>query len=180
MKYRDLFPYANRMLGMQKHKVEREHATNTTEQALIVIANLKSGQTLPLEGDYSQITVDFISDGAITFTPTPGDGSKVTLAADALRDSELVRAITATLDTVGPAYTHPICKVIEGDPAIFRLRTQEGYVIGDALCLMSGNVGYPDKVDATPEFEDANAAADDIKAPVTAEPSTPVQGDLFA
>lgn len=182
MKYRDLFPYKNRMLGMQEHKVERALNMDTHEQAIIAIANLKAGQIIDLDGEYSQVTVDFISEGAITFTPAPGDGSKVTLASDAIRDSELARSIASTLDGIGPVYTHPLCKIIEGDPAIFRLQSQKGYVIGDELCLMGGNVSYPDKesVTATGDEEDANDTAADIEQPITAEPSAPVQGDLFS
>lgn len=140
-----LFPYENRMLGMKESKVDRELNMDTREQALIAIANFKNGQEIPLKGDYTSITVNFISDGAITFTPAPGDGSKITLNAEDLRESELLRSVSLTLDSIYPEYEHPLCEIIESDPAIYRLKTQEGYVINDLLCLMSGNVRYTKK-----------------------------------
>jgi len=147
----NIFPYKNRMLGMQESKVSPELNMNTQEQTLIAIANFKNGQKIPLKGGYESVVVDFISDGAITYTPTPGDGSKVTLNVSDIRESELFHSVSSTIDSVHPEYDHPICEIIESDPAIYRLRTQEGYVINDALCLMSGNVNYTKKVDVDVE-----------------------------
>lgn len=175
----NLFPYKNRMLGMKEKKVERELNMNVDEQALIAIANFKNGQEIPLRGDYTAIVVDFISDGAITYTPTPGDGSKVTLNHEDLRDSVLARSVAETLDKVHPDYNHPVCDIIESDPAIFRLQSQKGYVINDALCLMSGNVTYPKRedIDTFDVIDNANVAVDEINAP--SDNKEPVQGDLF-
>jgi hypothetical protein len=175
----NLFPYENRMLGLKETKIERELNMNTEEQALIAIANFKNGQEIPLCGDYTAIVVDFISDGAITYTPTPGDGSKVTVNHEELRDSTLALSVAETLEKVHPDYNHPLCDIIESDPAIFRLQSQEGYVINDALCLMSGNVTYPkreetEKLDA---LDNTNFATDEVNT--LREDKEPVQGDLF-
>jgi hypothetical protein len=155
----NLFPYDNRNLGLKESKVDRELNMDTREQALIAIANFKNGQEVPLKGDLTSIFIDFISDGAITYTPKPGDGSKVTVNAEDVRESQLLRSVSLTLDSVYPDYEHPLCEIIESDPAIYRLRTQKGYVINDALCLMSGNVSYAKKVEAS--LENVSSVDDD-------------------
>jgi hypothetical protein len=78
-----------------------------------------------------------------------------------------------------PDYNHPVCDIIESDPAIFRLQSQEGYVVNDALCLMSGNVTYPkrDDVDMFDVIDNANVGVDEINTPN--DNKEPVQGDLF-
>jgi hypothetical protein len=143
-KYAELFPYKNRALGLQEFKVdEREQRVDFGVVAKIAIANLIVDDKVDFPSGTIQVTD--ISDTEIRYQLTKSDGQVFNEAANAstLGKTALLQGFETLLRKSVPDYTSPLCQIVERDPAIFRLQNQEGWVVGDALCLMAGNVSYP-------------------------------------
>jgi hypothetical protein len=143
-KYVELFPYKNRALGLQEYKVdEREQRMDFAVIAKIAMANLKVDDSVNfLSGT---IRVTHVSDIEIRyeFIKSNGQTFNETAKASSLDKTALLQGFDTLLRNSVPEYTSSLCQILERDPAIFRLQNQNGWVVGDALCLMSGNVSYP-------------------------------------
>tara|TARA_B100000929_G_scaffold281234_1_gene259997 strand:- start:3644 stop:4162 length:519 start_codon:yes stop_codon:yes gene_type:complete len=141
MKYSSLFPYENRSLGMSKEKTQPEDNRSSARLASITLANLKKGDHIAFPKGVVDVTA--VSDDAIGYKMTV-DEQKTEYSVDAadIEGSLLYQAIVALIPSLAPGYTNPICSLIERDPSVFRARDGEGWVISDALCLMSGNISY--------------------------------------
>lgn len=137
MAYQTLYPYQNRQLSMRDQKTPKEHQMCFIRLSCLLIANLVVGESV-LAGEHS-LTVTSINDDAVSFD----DGT--TIMAAELPEHFITQQLSQLLPTLAPAYISPLVFILERDPAVFRLRTQNGWVINDALCLMSGNIQYGKK-----------------------------------
>lgn len=138
MKFKDLFPYQNRLLGLTEHLTLKEQQCDPSALSLILLANLQPGDIISLS-QYT-LTIEAISHEALVYNTA--SGASHTLTAADIKDSKLFAVLAAELPTWSPAYAHPNGHIIERDPAVFRRQDKQGWVINDALCLSSGNVRY--------------------------------------
>ena len=84
-----------------------------------------------------------VSDDAIDYKMTVDkQDAEYRVDAKDIEGSLLHQAFVALIPSLAPGYTNPICSLIERDPSVFRARDGKGWVISDALCLMSGNISY--------------------------------------
>lgn len=134
MAFQTLYPYQNRSLAMKNQKTSKDQQMDFTQLSCLLIANMFVGEHLQL-GD-RVVTVTSIDDETVNFD----DG--VIIKASELSVHSITQTLAKLLPTLAPAYESPLVFILERDPAVFRLRTQTGWVINDALCLMSGNIQY--------------------------------------
>lgn len=140
MKYRDIYPYQNRSLNMSGVKTPREDASCIKRLSEILLANLVNGETLRFPKghiivvaiDDDRLSVDFHSNNSKE-NPVRWD-----IQSQNVKGSMLFSACEKILEV--NAYHHDCAKVLERDPAVFRRQDKKGWVISDALCMMSGNV----------------------------------------
>lgn len=136
-----IFP--RRQLGLQSLQTPKSEQMCIKQLSLIAIANLVPGDRIPfakgtivvVSNDDESLQYDFIRQS--------GPVTREAIAATQIMDSSIFAAFQKKVPELSPAYSHPLCVVIERDPAVYRLRTQTGWVINDALSVMSGNVIYP-------------------------------------
>jgi hypothetical protein len=141
--YGSLYPYQNRSLGLSEHITERECNMEPDTWALISMANLKPQDTVVFPK--GRVTIDSVSGENIhyTFLATgETDGLQQVTHCEGLKGSALFIGIKSLLESAYPDYSHPICDIIERDPAVFRLQSKAGWVVDDKLCLLAGNVSY--------------------------------------
>lgn len=130
-----LFPYTNRQLGLQEMLTPKESCMEFAMLAMIFLANLKVNDRFSL--DRHDFHVSHIDDHRIQFS------CGLQLNAEELSSAPLHAQLVCALKQCPPAYSNKLCKILERDPAVYRLRTQQGWVVNDALCLMTGNIQYP-------------------------------------
>lgn len=159
-----LFPYLNRQLGTQQMLTSKEACMDFSVLATICLANLQAQEQIAFEGE--MLIVHRIDETAVAFT----NGLEVPAAE--LAHSALHQHVVKTLQQAIPGYTHPLVAVLERDPAVFRLRTGAGWVVNDALCLMSGNVQYTVATTDTSPV-DVQEPSVTQKEPITAPPPAP-------
>lgn len=146
-----IFPYTNRSLSLQSHEVEKSSQLSPSQWAIIAMANLQPGDSVDMDGQW---VVTQTNDEEIAFNLS-GTDTMMTVPAKELTDHAIFFCITEKLTAVASDYAHPLCAVLERDPAVFRLRTQNGWVINDTLCKMTGNVRYPIQDMQVPEISEA-------------------------
>lgn len=146
-----IFPYTNRSLSLQSHEVEKSSQLSPSQWAIIAMANLQPGDSVDMDGQW---VVTQTNDEEIAFNLS-GTDTMMTVPAKELTDHAIFFYITEKLIAVASEYTHPLCAVLERDPAVFRLRTKNGWVINDTLCKMTGNVRYPIQDMQVPEISEA-------------------------
>lgn len=157
MKYRNIFPYTRRWLGLASEKTLAEQERCVERLAILTIVNLQQGDTLRFPK--GEVVVDDASSEKIAFTMTVNDNaSKHIIDANNLSNNILVTALKCLIPTLSPAYSDPLCSLIERDPSVFRTQAKDGWVINDALCLMSGNISYALNV---PEYNNTVVVASD-------------------
>ncbi len=183
MNKRNTFPFTCRALGLSTFEIkEREQGTDPDIWTRITMANLKAGDTLTLpKGKLDIVNID---EEAVNYRFTPSgdnnaDEQTVRIDDENLETRALYIAIKTLLNGAHPDYTHPICKIIERDPAVHRLRSKKGWVIvGTRLALMTVNVQYPDAVsvkeerditrsESAPEPEDSHIPDNNPQSTVT-------------
>ena len=141
MKYSNLFPYENRSLGMSKEKTQSDDNRSSARLASITLSNLKQGDHIVFPKGVVDVTA--VSDDAIDYKMTVDkQDAEYRVDAKDIEGSLLHQAFVALIPSLAPGYTNPICSLIERDPSVFRARDGKGWVISDALCLMSGNISY--------------------------------------
>ena len=142
MLHQNIFPYKNRMLSMEKVKTEAEDRRSPLQLAMITLANLKVGESLEFPAGI--LTVEESSSEGIRFLLKKNDGTSVPLSVEAknLSESHITASLSSIISDLKGDYSSELSEIIERDPAVFRLKSNEGWVINDALCLMSGNIRY--------------------------------------
>lgn len=167
MRYKDLFPYTNRCLGLAHLKTEHEDRRNPAWLAKIAISNLQKGDRIAFPA--GNLSVNAVSDVSIELVLTKADGSDVPilLEKDHLDGHNVTESFAALIEAVGPDYKSDISPIIERDPTIFRLRTKEGWIANDKLCLMAGNVQYAISAVSEPEEQAMETAAQPSSAPLS-------------
>ncbi len=140
MRYRDIFPYQQRQLGLQEMKTEKELRCDTTQLTRVAMSNLHVGDTIPFSKGEATITAIDDKQVSYDYKTISGQVGQATDSAEQLEQGILFSAFKDTLLISVPDYCHPICQIVERDPAVYRLQTQQGWVINDELALYSGNV----------------------------------------
>ena len=163
MKFKDLFPYQNRLLGLTEHLTPKEQQCDPSALSLILLANLQPGDIISLS-QYT-LTIEAISHEALVYNTA--SGASHTLTAADIKDSKLFAVLAAELPTWSPAYAHPNGHIIERDPAVFRRQDKQGWVINDALCLSSGNIRY-DSAEQPPHAQEISQPSQQGEIGVTA------------
>jgi hypothetical protein len=140
-KFRDLFPYKNRQFGMSNYTTP-ETANIYEELSKIAIANLKEGDRIKVPKGL--VEIDTVCENSISYTFRPIDGYAVLQYVEGKQifDGPISRGFLAMFMQLIPADAHGLGYIVERDPAVFRLATNNGWVINDKLCLYSGNVHY--------------------------------------
>jgi hypothetical protein len=144
--YGSLYPYQNRSLGLSEHITEREFNMEPDTWALIAIANLMPHDTVIFPK--GSVTIDSVSSDNINYTflaTGQTQGVQQVTHREGLQGSALFIGIKSLLESAYPDYSHPVCGIIERDPAVFRLQSKAGWVVNDKLCLSAGNVPYHQK-----------------------------------
>lgn len=155
--------FPRRQLGLQSLHTPKSEQMCIKQLSLIAIANLVPGDRIPfakgtivvVSNDKDSLQYDFIRQH--------GPVTREVISATQIMDSSILAAFQKKFPDLSPAYSHPLCRVIERDPAVYRLQTQAGWVINDALSVMSGNVIYP--IGPGPGVR--NASPDEIFEPVS-------------
>lgn len=142
MLHRNIFPYKNRMLSMEGVKTEPVNNRSPLQLAMITLANLTEGDSLQFPA--GTLTVEESSSEAIRFLLFKGDGTTLPLSVEAngLSDNHITTSLASTIADMKGDYSNDLAELIERDPAVFRLKSNEGWVINDKLCLMTGNIRY--------------------------------------
>lgn len=142
-----LFPYQDRQLGQSKYLTPKEQALSIRALVRILLSNLREGETIPFGKNMVLILSN--DNGSLRYRILAGDGrvfncevTSIDILNDKWGGDVLSKGIIELLPSLAPEYSHPLCQILERDPAVFRLQTKEGWVINDALCLLSGNVQY--------------------------------------
>lgn len=147
MRYKNLFPYQNRQLGLSEKLTPRKKSRAPLSLVPILLSNLEIGETLHfgknivliLSNDECSLRYRVLTGTGQTFNAELLASS---LETDDWKQDVLAKGVLKTLPSLAPDYNHPLCRILERDPAVFRLQNREGWVINDALCLLSGNVQY--------------------------------------
>lgn len=155
MAYATLFPYTQRALGLQEQLTAKDEAMSPSQWAGIFMANLKAGDQFSLAGH--PLTVVKNDNEALVYLTQ--SQKRHTIAAAEIDISPLFSILQDVLPTLAPEYTDPLCHILERDPAVYRLRDRTGWVINDALCLMSGNITYGAKNPPAVQQPDVSLAA---------------------
>jgi hypothetical protein len=139
--FRDLFPYKNRQFGMSNYTTP-ENADIYEELSKIAIANLKEGDRI--QATKGLIEIGAICDNSISYTFRPIDGEAIYQYVEGKQifNGAISRGFLAMFMQPIPTDAHGLGYIVERDPAVFRLATNNGWVINDKLCLYSGNVQY--------------------------------------
>lgn len=129
-----LFPYKNRQLSMQNSLTPKEFQTCFHRLALIAISNLRPDEQIHVDGHSYNVIA--INQDAVTFS----DGTVI--LQEELSTHPLTFQVAEKLHTLHPEYSDDLVYILERDPAVFRLRTQNGWVANDEICFLAGNVQY--------------------------------------
>jgi len=152
MKYRDLFPYTHRKLGLQDHKVPKDDFQHMEKANLvkIALANLSAGESfsdadgvdflVKQTGEKVDDTLTIMKQGEEIFSGRVDDEGLKALC------EELSYLFDHEEESKRPVHFPGLVKAFESDPAGFRSRAG-GWVIIDDLVPYSGNVTYPSWVD---------------------------------
>lgn len=157
MKYRNLFPFKNRKLSLSEKVFTKDESLLVESLSLICIANLAIGDNISFTKgsiEVTSIASDFIE---YLFLSNTGD-EKVPQKINAkdIASSPLFSGIVDKIFEFNNYQNNEVGKILERDPAVFRLATKKGWVINSDLCLMSGNVSYVDfNVDDDTAYEPA-------------------------
>lgn len=166
-KHSNIYPYQNRALGLSERKTSREQSREHHALAVIAVANLQKDDSLVFPAGV--LTVSSVEADKISLSLAPskgGDNVDIIINNDNFESHTITTSIATIL--ADPKQDHSAFgKILERDPAVYRLRSQEGWVINDALCLLSGNIQYN-----TTEKTCKNAPKAEKSIPV--EPETPV------
>lgn len=138
MAFNNIFPYKNRFLGQAETLTQKAEQCSVNVLVRIFLSNLQPGDTLAL----AKYTLNVIAISETELVYSTASGAKHNIDAQQIADSALFRVLLSELPGWAPAYTNPLCLILERDPAVFRLRDHTGWVVNDALCLSSGNVQY--------------------------------------
>lgn len=136
-----LFP--RRRLGFQSLQTAKSEQTCLTRLSLIAIANLLPGDQLPFAKGTIVVVDNTDAHLQYDFIRPDGHTTREVIEATQIMASSILVAFQKKIPELSPSYSHPLCQVIERDPSIYRLRTQTGWVINDALSVMTGNIIYP-------------------------------------
>ena len=152
-KYKSLFPYNNRSLGMDSFTTPKEENRNAKCLIKILISNLVAGDEIQFPK--ASVTILSVRNESISYNAKIFSGETLSNVdkVDDLEEGILFTAFENLYESSLEGFVSKFYKIIEKDPAIFRLQSGLGWVINDELCLSTGNVSYKDiesKVEETP------------------------------
>lgn len=154
--------YPERTLGLGQLMVEKSESMSPLLWSVLLFSNARVGEVLYFDG----LGYEVLEANAEHIKLKDDLGEQHIIQAEHVYDHPLILSLAVHLNTLHPEYTDPLCYILERDPAVFRLRTQTGWVINDALWKSSGNVQYtqtPDLVSReTSKTHPIQGESDDI------------------
>lgn len=133
----------NRRLGMQSLLTDKLNSLDYRALALILLSNSKPGDVINFAK--GNITIVDIDDELLSysfFNNNTGGGGDCKDSLYSLESGIAFQSIVDTLPLCAPISRPDFGTILERDPAVYRLRNGDGWVINDKLALTSGNVVY--------------------------------------
>ncbi|MEG3764954.1 hypothetical protein [Alteromonas sp. 14N.309.X.WAT.G.H12] len=147
-------------------KTKHDDRRNPLWLAKIALANVKEGDCLTFPAGF--LRVKDVTEDRVVFMLTKNDGEliPITLTKDEVEEHNVTQSFAAIIESVGPDFESDITPIIERDPVIYRLRTKEGWIANDKLCLLTGNTQYTSipTNKAEPDDNDAESTSSSVSS----------------